>query len=422
MSNKKDASLPHADLSRRQFLVRSAGVAGVSMGIGVRPEKAQGESGDSNPLRVALIGAGQRGMKLLSTLCERDDVCVVAVVEPDPRRRGRARILGRDSDAGRKNPNRRGFTDLDALIRYGQRAAEAKEPIDAVLIASPPHRHHEQALQTLAAGWHVYLEKPMALTVSDCDAVLRAALEAEERGQVFQMGFQRRYDPRYQASVAAIRRGDAGPSPFVRAQWHAQSSPAPTKAWFYDRDRSGDLVVEQACHQIDVFNWMFDALPDRACGFGGRMADGKANNGPPTTTGDFGTEVPSHQSVRDHYGLLLEYPNGGRVLLSHVSFAVPDRRFAGVEELVFGENLGVELGTARAWDRQGRARELLTTPSPHGISDTRLAIDGFLGHVRSGDRPHADARAGHRATVAALFALAALDSSRTLNIREFLDA
>lgn len=400
-TSESDGSESKPDLSRRQFLVRSAGVAGVSVGLGVRARAAHAAD-NSPPLNIALVGAGQRGMKLLSVLRDQTDAEVVAVVDPHPRRRGNARRLVGDQA--------RLFSDLDGLMSFSRSGCADENQVDAVFIASPPAFHRQQALVALEAGWHVYLEKPLALTVEDCDAVLRAALDAEDRGQVFQVGFQRRYSPSYQASVASIHRGEAGPAPFVRAQWHAQGESASHKRWIHDPTQSGGQIVEQASHQLDVFNWMFDSPPERAYGFGGGFDPSPTSPGRALEPGN-----------ADPVGLLLEYPHGGRVLLSHVTFAVPDRRFAGVHELVFGERVGIELGSGRAWDRRGRPLHLLDAPpSQMAADDTRIAVEGFVSHIRRGEHPLASARTGHRATVTALFCRAALQSRQVLTWDDFL--
>src|ERR1041385_7601588 len=313
--------MPRRDLSRRQFLARSAGLAGASLGIQVRAGEGNAGAAPGEPVRLAIVGAGDRGTQLLGAVLRIPGVRIAAIADPDPARLRRAADIAHEHAP---------------LLTTDSGVALERSSADAVLIASPVHLHRDHAVGALEAGKHVYLEKPMALNAVDSRAVLAAAEEGERRGQVFQVGFQRRYNPRYLSSIALIRSGQAGRVLFVRAQWHSTGTPSRTgKSWFFRREKSGDIVLEQACHQMDVFNWVFGAPPERACGLGG------------TSLLD---DLPG-RDIRDHYGLSLQYPGGGMVHFSHLSYAIPDRRFAGVYELVFGQRLGVDLANAIAWDR-----------------------------------------------------------------------
>lgn len=387
-SNKKTFSL-----SRRQFLVRSAGLAGASLGW-VGAQAGAGEPGGKTVrgkrIRWGIVGTGERGSQLLSLALQLPNVQVAALCEIHPQNLQRARELA-------KAHKPLITADLEKVLELGR-----KGDMDALLIATPPHLHASQALAALEAGVHLYLEKPLALSAGDCGRVFQAARQAEARGQVFQIGLERRYNPRYLAAIEAIRRGDAGRILFVRAQWHTLGEPPRQKGWYYQREKSGDLVVEQACHQMDVFNWVFGAVPLAACGLGGIHRREEESPG---------------RSIRDHYGLILEYPGGGKVELSHLTYAVPDRRFSGIYELVFGENLGIDLANALAWDRHGKVIEL----TRQGGSDTRLALEAFFRHVRGQEKPAASPQVGYQATLASLLGLQALDTGRLARWEEVAD-
>jgi len=390
------------DLSRRQFLAHSAGLASASLALGASREG--GVRGDA--IRAGFVGLGDRGRRLLGATLATPGVRVVALCDVDPSRLKRALDIfdARDAQAidsgavsadaathaapggarrGRRGP--RGYTDARLLF-------EASD-VDAVVIATPSFLHREQTLAALAAGKHVYCEKPMALAPADCTEVLAACRAAEVRGQVYQGGLQRRYSPRYRDSVAFVRSGEAGEILFVRAQWHAVGASRSSKPWVHRRDRSGDIVVEQGTHQFDVFDWVLGGPPLAAVAMGGRSH--------PSTSSGLG-------DVLDHYGATIEYPGGVKVQLSHLTHAIPDRRFAGVYELAFCEQAGVDLGNALAWDATGRARELSAARG----SDTQLAVAAFFESVATGRRPLADAQTACRATLAALLCQRAIDTGR----------
>ena len=373
------------DLSRRQFLARSAGFAGASIGIAT-PGGAKG-SRPGEEVRVSLVGAGDRGLQLLGALLRSGNVRVAAIADPDPAHLRRAADLARDHGP-------RLSVDGGSIIQGTDS--------DAVILATPVHLHEEQALLALAEGKHVYLEKPLAMTAPGCRRVLLAAQEASQKGRILQVGLQRRYNPRYRASMEAIHRGDAGRVLFIRAQWHSTGSPARgSKPWYHVREKSGDIVLEQACHQMDIFNWVFQCEPVRACAMGG------------TSLSDGGSPC---KDILDHYGVSLEYPGGGMVHFSHLSFAIPDRRFAGVYELVLGERLGIDPANGIAWDRAGKTVEL----SQAGGNDTQAAVEGFLESLRTGGTPLADAGTGYSSAMASLLVLRALEAGRTVAWREIL--
>ena len=287
----------------------------------------------------------------------------------------------------------KGFTEYRALLD--------EREVDAVFIATPVHLHASQVVAALAAGKHVYCEKPLATSVEGCRDVLLAARAASSAGLRFQVGLQRRYSPRYRESLRFLHGGEAGRVLFVRAQWHAAGNSPKDKPWLFQRDKSGDMVLEQGCHQFDIFNWVFQSVPLRACGLGG--------------TSRYAGE-PAGRDTMDHYGAILEYPGDAKVLLSHLTFALPDRRFSGIYELAFAEKVGVDLGGAVSWTESGETRQLLA--GAQGASDTDLALEGFLESVATDAEPRASAEVGYRATLAALLCRKALEARRTVEWKE----
>lgn len=386
-----------ANLSRRQFLAQSATFAGASMGIAAR-----GADGAA-PLRLGFVGLGDRGLRLLRTTLDmvREGVpCYVTAlcdIDPAKLRRGLDFVTRGSAEVtvppkqGDEAARPRGFTHYRALVDAGD--------VDAVFVATPVYQHADQVLTLLAAGKHVYCEKPLSADLEDGARVLRAATEAESTGQVFQVGLQRRFNPRYRASVEFLRRGEAGKIHFVRAQWHTNGSGNKTKPWLFRAEKSGDMILEQASHQFDVFNWLFGSLPLAACGMGGIH--------------HFRGE-PHGRDTMDHYGVVLEYPGGAKVQLSHISFAVPERRFAGISELVFAEHMGVDLGAALAWNRAG---ETVRLKVPRG-ADTQTALVDFVRAAGAGAPSTVNARVGYEATVTALLCRRAIETGRTVRLEE----
>jgi len=155
--------------------------------------------------------------------------------------------------------------------------------LDAVAIMSPPYFHPEQATAAVAAGKHVYLAKPVAVDVPGCLDILTAGSKATDAGKCFLVDFQTRNNAFYREAVRRINAGDLGELICGQANYHAgrlypkapgddKSAESRLRNWVFDKALSGDILVEQNVHALDVASWVLDANPLRAFGTGGRRA------------------------------------------------------------------------------------------------------------------------------------------------------
>jgi predicted dehydrogenase len=155
-------------------------------------------------------------------------------------------VCGRDPDRAAKvaaTLGARPSTDLDATI--------ADAEIDAVDICLPTPLHRAVAVQGLEAGKHVFLEKPIALTLADADAIVDAAARS---GRILMVGLVLRFWPEY---VELQRRLAAGELGRLRAvATHRLSPPADWADWFADRAQSGGTPVDLLVHDFDQMNWL----------------------------------------------------------------------------------------------------------------------------------------------------------------------
>jgi predicted dehydrogenase len=113
----------------------------------------------TNELLIGVIGAGGRGAVAHYAHNPQDGVRLVAGADTDPAALERFR----------------GVLGADTFVTADYRELLARPEIGAVFVATPDHLHEEHAVAALKAGKHVYLEKPMAITVTGCDRILRAA-------------------------------------------------------------------------------------------------------------------------------------------------------------------------------------------------------------------------------------------------------
>ena len=158
-------------------------------------------------------------------------------------------------------------------------------------------------------------------------------------------------------------------------------------------------MLEQGTHQFDVFNWILGSTPLSALALGGTNNPGA---------------VAPRQNTMDHYGAILEYPGGAKVQLSHLSYAIPEKRFSGSSELVFCERAGVDVANAMAWDSSGKSLELGRTAG----NETHLAMESFLDSLLEGRRPEAGIEVAYSATLASLLCSRAIESGTKVSWQE----
>jgi predicted dehydrogenase len=181
---------------------------------------------------LAIVGAGFMGSAHAANYASLGDrVRVKAVVGLSPERAARvARTV--DASSG---------VDLDAVL--------ADPEIDAVDICLPTPLHRDAAERAFAAGKDVFLEKPLALTADDAEAIIAAA---ERSGRIFMVGLVLRFWPEYVALHRLVERGDLGRPKAVFAQ--RLSPPADWADWLRDREQSGGTPVDLMIHDFDQMN------------------------------------------------------------------------------------------------------------------------------------------------------------------------
>jgi len=133
--------------------------------------------------------------------------------------------------------------DLDALL--------ADQAVDALIIASPNAVHADQTIAALAAGKHVFCQKPIALTLDDADRVVAAAATSST---ILQFGFMLRFTPPIpdlQRRLAAGKLGDPIAAQAAVFGWE------PSNDWFYDPAQGGGVILDTLVHFADLVLWLF---------------------------------------------------------------------------------------------------------------------------------------------------------------------
>ncbi|MFW6202277.1 MAG: Gfo/Idh/MocA family protein [Gemmatimonadota bacterium] len=305
-------------ISRRDFVrttaTATAGIAAARLAVPGpltgRPARPARPSQDA--IRIGVVGCGGRGTGAIRDTCRaNDDVRIVALGDlfPDRIRRCRDAL----AEAAEEDPSLadkidvsddRVFTGFDAY----ERVLEAD--IDLVMLATPPGFRPLHLEAAVRAGKHIFTEKPVAVDAAGIRSVLASYEAAREQGLAIVAGTQRRHDAGYGEVIRRIHDGAIGD--VVGGQvywnqgglWHRDPDAEWTDAewqirnWLYFTWLSGDHIVEQHVHNIDVANWVMDAHPVRAVAVGGRQA----------------RTAPEYGHIFDHFTVDFEYPNGVHIM------------------------------------------------------------------------------------------------------------
>lgn len=290
--------------TRRSFL-RAAAFAGLGAPlVSAVPGSLRNARGDE--LRIGLIGCGGRGSgaaaQALSTV---GPVRLVAMADmfADNLESAHASLQENPEFVQRMDvPAERRFVGFDAFRQL------LAVDLDVVLIATPPHFRPLHFEAAVAAGKHVFFEKPVAVDAPGVRRVLAAAEAAKAKQLAVVSGLQRHHQLGYLEAMSRIHRGDLGRIVYARCAWnmgslwHKPRQPEWTdmewqlRNWLYFTWLSGDHIVEQHVHNLDVVNWALQGHPLRARGMGGRQV---------RTDAKFG-------HIFDHHAVQYEYAGGVR--------------------------------------------------------------------------------------------------------------
>lgn len=359
----------------------------------VEPKTAFGSRANS-AVNVGILGAGGRG-RFVGTLFAKDPRARIAAI---------CDVFSDRIDLAKTH-----VPGADRAETYGRHQdLLASAAIDVVLIATPVFLHPEHFEVATEARKHIYCEKPAGADVAGVKRLMRAAERADPSKNIA-FGFQQRYSPEYLAAERILRSGQLGELLLMRSNWILGGaalapfrSPYPRedqklRHWGAWKDYSGDFIVEQDCHGLDVLNWFAPGHPLKATGTGGRRKRAYGDNS-------------------DHLNVTYEYPGGLKAFLAATQLAV--KRYWDVNEQFFGTE-GV-LQTERSFYKWHRGPEdTVTVKSKREI--TIDAVEAFLDKVVSG-RPENTALAAAESTLTSLLGRLTIESGREVSWDEMMRA
>ena len=291
--------------TRRQFLETSTlAAAGTAATLALAPRV---HAAGSEILKVGLIGCGGRGSGAAQQALRADSGAKLWAMGDafEDRLESSLKVLQTKEDLVPKLDvaKERRFVGFDAY-------KEVISCCDVVLLTTPPQFRPLHLAAAVAAGKHVFAEKPVAVDAPGVRRVLALCEEAKKKNIAVVSGLCLRYDWSFQAVVKRIHDGQIGTPTALQANdyrggiWVKPRQPEwsdmtyQMKNWYYFTWLSGDFNVEQHVHYLDVCAWiMQNQYPTKAVGLGGRAS----RNGK-----DYG-------NIYDHFSVTYEYENGTRL-------------------------------------------------------------------------------------------------------------
>ena len=258
-------------LSRRAF-VKSATAAAAT--AATFPHVLRGAPADK-PLTIGLVGCGGRGTGAAKNAMEADpNVKVVALADI---------VQGRIDQCIEKLKEMTQVDPKNCFLGFDAYKKVLELDVDYVILATPPYYRPEHLTACIKAGKHVFTEKPVAVDPVGIRAVIAAGAEADNKGLSIVAGTQRRHQKSYVDMIKRLHAGAIGK--IVSGQcywnmgnlWYRKREPDETDLMYMHRDwvnwawLSGDHVVEQHVHNLDVISWALKCYPRKIVAFGSRQ-------------------------------------------------------------------------------------------------------------------------------------------------------
>ncbi len=298
---KRNPQKPAA-VSRRDFLKSSVAASLVA----ALPLRIPASAAGSDTIRVGVIGCGGRGTGAAGDCLNAAPGVEVAALGDlfADRLESSLQKLRQDFPSRITATPETCFTGFDAYARV-----LSVPGINLVILAAPPHFRPAHLKAAVEAGMHVFMEKPVAVDPVGVRSVIASSNLAAQKGLAIVAGTQRRHQARYLELMRRIHDGAIGKLVGGECYWNQgelwvkRQEPGMSdmewqcRNWLYFTWLSGDHIVEQHVHNIDVINWAFDARPVKATGMGGRQV----------------RTAPEYGNIYDHFAVEFEYANGARV-------------------------------------------------------------------------------------------------------------
>jgi predicted dehydrogenase len=292
--------------SRRDFLKNSAAIVGSTLAANVISIPGAYAAG-SDEIRIGLIGCGGRGTGAVeNAFGSAQGVKLVAMGDAfkDRLDESRANLMKKNADKMAVKDDHC-FTGLDAYQKV-----ITNPDVNYIILATPPGFRPTHLKAAVEAGKNIFTEKPVAVDGAGIRSVLATYELSKTKNLAIAAGTQRRHQAAYIETMKMVHGGAIGDIVAARCYWNQgglwkkdrqagwSDLEWQLRNWLYFTWLSGDHIVEQHVHNIDVVNWAMKAHPVKAYGMGGRQS----------------RTDPAYGHIFDHFAIDYEYENGAHLM------------------------------------------------------------------------------------------------------------
>jgi predicted dehydrogenase len=365
---------------------------------------------------IGMIGCGGMGRNVTGAVLKQDERLELrSLVDPDER----------SIEAARKELN------PEASVYDSPEAMYAADGIDWVMVASWNCFHKEHVLSALAAGKHIFCQKPLTTTLADALEVYRAGLAG---GGLFSMGFNLRRSPHYRRLKEILSDGAIGEIVSMEFNETLEFNHGGyiMGDWRRLRENSGTHVLEKCCHDIDLVNWMTESRASRVASFGGlnfftpenishQERVGSSANGVTAFQGWGGAHnlnpFTSDKDIIDNQVAILEFENGIRASFhTNCCAGITERRMyiVGTEGAIRADLITEKIEVRRVgWEARWEVEDTRGAGT-HGGGDEVLAQE-LADCMIHGTEPEVGVAEGVEAATTCFVIDEAMDSGRVVD-------
>ena len=356
-------------MNRRKFLQGASTACSLMI---VKPSVAFSYAANS-AVQYGLLGCGKRGTSVATSFATNTQARVVALgdIFPDQLAIGKQHFDQLNSTLG--------VPAVDPKLTFhgweAYKAMAANPHIDAVQISTPPFFHVEHMDILSAGGKHVYCEKPVGVDIPQTRRALQIAKRIDGKVSA-SVGFQIRSAPPFAEIVQRIHAGQIGKIASIAGYYNAPAATYPDRGamphdeqrlrnWLWDKTLSGDILLEQNIHVIDVCNWVMGSHPLKATARASRKV------------------IQNFGNINDNYEVIFEYPGEVELVFSSTQFNAPG--YFDVKETFFGTEGIAEMPYKGALRIQGQ--KPWTWTGSEQESGAKFAADGaFSDNLADADK------------------------------------
>jgi myo-inositol 2-dehydrogenase/D-chiro-inositol 1-dehydrogenase len=244
-----------------------------------------------NEVRFGLIGYGAWGSHHAAAIAQTTGAKLVAIAAKSEASQNAARAA---------HPN--------ATIHADYRELAARNDLDVIDIVLPSHLHFDAAYASLDAGKHLLLEKPMALTVADCDRLIALA---KARGKLLAVGHELRFSSLWGRVREMVQAGEIGEPRYALIELWRRPYRLGSGGWRFDISRVGNWILEEPIHFFDLARWYLAPAGDPVSVYA------RANS-----------IQPGHPELQDNFSAVVNFPGGAYAVISQTLAAFEHHQVA----------------------------------------------------------------------------------------------